>query len=571
MTACLGIANAQVELSYCTDIEHGFGSQGTIYTPYVQFPAATVRPFSGSSLTRVFIGLNSDVTNVTIYIKNSPKDNRPIYSQVVGELHAGWNEVELTTPYTLADGEDLAIGYRARLSQDGGIGYSSVKNSLADNILINQSSQWTTCGGAVCLRAVLEGDALPQYEVSLDRMPDLRIDAGADSLTLTGCVHNMGTATISSYVLACSIDGHEAATVPVECMLPTNAADTFSIQLPQVYDFGTHNVTVSVLTVDGQADAYEANNTASFMLTIPDARFARRVVCEEYTGLWCGWCPKGLVGLEIMKHDHPDRFIAVSIHGGSNDPMEIPQDCAYTYYNFWTQFPGAPACKVNRRLSGDPYLDIRNLYRMETSTENHVALTCTAQWNADSTRLSVTAEIFTDADMATASYAMAYIVVEDSITGYYQNNYYAGDATPFYGWENKASYTDDVVFHDVARGIFPSVDGISAFEGKLTALQAYTHQLEFDLPAQVANPANIHVVCIVIDTHSGYIVNGHNVWPTAHPAAIHAVHAQAQTVSTTCYAVDGRQQRGGSQQHGLFIQRQVLTDGTTVSRKALIR
>lgn len=521
---CLGQAKGQVELSYCTDIEHGYGSTGALYTPYVQFPAQTVAPYEGATVTRVLIGLNSSVTNVTLYIKNAPRDNRPLYSQSVGQLEAGWNEVVLTTPYVIGHGEDLAIGYRARLTQDGGIGYSTVKNTLAEQVLINQSSQWATLPGAVCMRVILEGEALPEREMVLDRLSDQRIDAGADSLTFTGVVHNMGTARVTQYQLNCQVDGEEVGTFDVPCDLPTNAADTFSIALPQTYALGNHSVTLRVSSVNGESDQYEANNTSTFSITIPDPRFARRAVCEEYTGLWCGWCPKGLVGLELMKEQHPDRFIAVSIHGGQGDGLEIPKDSSYTYYDFWQQFPGAPDCKMNRRLGGDPYLDIERLYRMETTAENHVALTSEAQWNADSTQITITSELMTDVNLNESPYRVAYIVLEDGITGYVQTNYFGGGANgEFYGWENKGQYTMDVVFNDVARGIFGGIEGTPCIEGSIIAMQPYTLTGQIAVPAEVADKAQVHVVTIVMDGRSGFIQNGCNSWPVADPAGIEAV------------------------------------------------
>lgn len=559
ITLGLGKVNAQVELSYCTDIEHGYGSAGALYTPYMQFPAATVKPYAGATLTRVFIGLNSSVTNVTIYIKNAPNDNRPLYSQSVGQLEAGWNEVVLTTPYVLPEGKDLAIGFRARLSKDGGIAYSSVHNSLAEQVLINQSSQWTTLGGAVCLRAILEGEALPARELVMERIADQRIDAGADSLSFTGVVRNMGAALVTSYQLSCQIDGQECGTFSLDCQMPTNATDTFTIALPQTYELGQHAVCISVTGVNDADDQYADNNATNFQITIPDPRFARRAVCEEYTGLWCGWCPKGLVGLELMKEEYPDRFIAISIHGGQGDGLEIPKDSSYTYYDFWVQFPGAPDCKMNRRLSGDPFIDIHRLYRMETTAENHVALTTEALWNADSTQLTITSQLMTDIDLAESPYRVAYVVLEDGITGYLQTNYFAGGANGwFYGWEEKAGYTYDVVFDDVARGIFGGIDGTPCIEGAIAAMQPYTFSQQIALPVEVADRSQVHVVTMIFDGRSGFIQNGHNAWPEADPAGIHSLY-DASSVQAPAYSLDGTTLPAGAQPHGFSIRRGAIT------------
>ena len=44
----------------------------------------------------------------------------------------------------------------------------------------------------------------------------------------------------------------------------------------------------------------------------------KKVVAEELTGTWCGWCIRGIVTFEEMKAKYPDTFIAIAVHGGSD-------------------------------------------------------------------------------------------------------------------------------------------------------------------------------------------------------------------------------------------------------------
>ena len=45
--------------------------------------------------------------------------------------------------------------------------------------------------------------------------------------------------------------------------------------------------------------------------------FVRRSVVEEFTGTWCGHCPRGIVGMERLSEDFGDRFIGIA----SVDPL----------------------------------------------------------------------------------------------------------------------------------------------------------------------------------------------------------------------------------------------------------
>lgn len=534
------LAHAQVVIGYCDDtLDHGYGNANELYTPYLQLEAETLKPYAGNKITSVQIGLRSDVTNVTIYIKNTPQDQSPIYTQKVGQLTAGWNTVELSTPFEVTDnGKPLAIGYRARLSQNEGLGYSTNINPHAATVYLNSESRWSSISGSFSLRATIEGDQMPHNELAIGTLYDQRIEAGSDSITLSTTVRNMGVNTVSSYAIRCTID-EVVSEHTINHEVALNATDTFALQLPVTFGTGTHTATLEVVSVNGEADEYAANNTTTAQLKMPDERFARMVVCEEFTGYWCGWCPRGYVGLELMTEMYPDRFIGVAVHGAQNDPLEVPTDSSYTYAPFINSFTGAPNCSVNRRLKGDPYYDIANIYTMETRAENHVACAMTAQWNDDATAINLTLTGITDQDIDKANYNAAFILLEDSITGYVQANYYAGESQPFYGWESKPSYVTDLVYNNLARGCFPTFEGMTMHEGSIVGFEEFTTQYSLPIPPAVKDRRYVHVVGIIIDSNTGFIQNAAHLFPEGEiPQAIR--HIGSESSVTRYFDLQGR-------------------------------
>ena len=542
-----GVSKAQVELSYCEGIDNGFGDAGTIYTPYVQFEASVVKPYAGNRITQVLIGMKSSATNVTIYIKNSPRDANALYRQTVAEgLSEGWNVITLDTPFDIPQGEDIAIGCRFRSQEKNAFGYSAEKNSLADQILINQSSKWTTCGGSLCIKALVEGDRMPQHQLAIGSLANQRVDPMAESINFSTTVSNRGIREVENYTLQWSVDGSEPQNVTFERPIPVNGRDTFELSIFAEYAFGPHTLTISVASVNGVDDEYASDNTTSCTFIVPDERFARRVVCEEYSGFWCGFCPRGMVGMELMKEAHPDRFIAVAVHGG--DALEVPSDSAYTYAPLISRFSGAPSCAVGRRLQGDPYFDISTLYQLESTAENHIAYKMTAEWEEDGSSIHCRATIFSDQDLTDVAYDAAFILVEDSITGhgYYQTNYYSANSQnysgPFYGWEDKAYITTDVMFMDIARGCYPSFEGTPMLEGNMTSMQDYELDYTLPLPPTVLDKRQLHIVGIVIDRKTGFIQNGQNIWPEGElPEGIELVSIDTKQQATGClYDLFGR-------------------------------
>lgn len=498
-------ARAQVSMRYGSSIDAGYGSKGAIFTPYVTFPEEFVKPYAGNQVTKVRIGMNGEAKNVTLYIKKNDHDSRPAYSQKVGTLQKGWNEVALDTPYDITGGEDIAIGYKATAVATAAAGFCEEDFPDAAAVYSNSQSRWTSIGGSFCIEALVEGDQMPRNEMLMGSVDNLT--AGYDDTTacFTGIVRNVGSNAVSGYAVAVTMDGAALPTVGVDKTLGVNASDTFQVVVPATV-VGTHQLAFTITQVNGTEDAYAANNTATATLTVRDQRFQRRVLCEEYTGLWCGWCPRGLVGLELMKEKHPGQFIAVSIHGG--DELEVDNAAAYNYKGITDLFSGAPSCIVDRKSTGDPFYDIQTLFNVETLTDAAASLEVSARWNADSTAITADATYVSAADVAVADWNMAFVLTEDSVTGYGQTNYYAGNANgEFYGWEKKGSVTTDVVFNDLARGIFGSCGGDECHRGAIAAGERLSHQITFTVPPTVADKRNVHVVAILIDNNSGFAVN----------------------------------------------------------------
>lgn len=216
----------------------------------------------------------------------------------------------------------------------------------------------------------------------------------------------------------------------------------------------------------------------------------------------------------MMKEKYPEQFIAVSVHGG--DPLEIDEKQEYSYKPFISSCTGAPSCSLNRKLSGDPYYDIQNLFNMETSSDSPIAYSLTGEWNEDSTAITLRSVYYSDIDIKSPQYNIAYTITEDSVTGYPQTNYYAdGKNGEMAGWENKESITTDVCFNDLARAIYSCYSGDPCSSEDMEAGKEYETTSTIPVPPTVKNKKNIHVIGQIIDRASGYIQNAMSIVPIA--------------------------------------------------------
>jgi len=71
-------------------------------------------------------------------------------------------------------------------------------------------------------------------------------------------------------------------------------------------------------TINGQADQVNTNDTINGGITITSSVADKKVLVEQFTGAWCGWCPDGYSQLNTIVNTNTN-VIAVSIH--DNDKM----------------------------------------------------------------------------------------------------------------------------------------------------------------------------------------------------------------------------------------------------------
>src|SRR5262245_58440398 len=77
--------------------------------------------------------------------------------------------------------------------------------------------------------------------------------------------------------------------------------------------------------------------------TVPSS-YTQKVVLEEFTGAWCGWCVDGHYKMETMTTDNAGKFIGVCVHYG--DGMQISSYASF--YDPTYNVSSFPSGMVNR-------------------------------------------------------------------------------------------------------------------------------------------------------------------------------------------------------------------------------
>ncbi|MCX6291546.1 MAG: Omp28-related outer membrane protein [Bacteroidetes bacterium] len=93
----------------------------------------------------------------------------------------------------------------------------------------------------------------------------------------------------------------------------------------------------------------ESSNT----LVVP-SNFGKKMLFEELTGAWCGWCPRGAYYFDSVSTLYPNKCIGVAIHVG--DVMEVPELApgGVNVYDTMYANTGYPNGAIDRGILQDP-------------------------------------------------------------------------------------------------------------------------------------------------------------------------------------------------------------------------
>lgn len=273
---------------------------------------------------------------------------------------------------------------------------------------------------------------------------------------------------------------------------------------------------------------------------------AQRVVVEEGTGMWCSFCPVGIIAMDILSERYPDQFIGVAIHNQDNMALD-------DYFNK-IGFSGLPSAFVNRKHSISSATIMKTVEKdgvkkyivegggMETyflEEINSVTPTEVVLSNIvyDNNQVKFDATVRAAMDQNNLNYRLEFAVIEDNVweSGYYQKNSYSEGDIEVYGWEDKPSVIRDFVFDHVARAIYDDYNGIeNSVPSQLLAGEEHTTSYTFDLPKTILTPGNVKILAMIIDETDGTIVNADE---SDLVAGINNINASQ---NTACFAANGR-------------------------------
>ena len=386
-----------------------------------------------------FYAMGTDVShysNFKVWISTTltAKGTTIKQSKDVTVTEEGMYRVDLDEPYTIPL-TGCYIGYSYTVDQvvsdyDQAIVMADGAKNNSFNIHSTRSySTWknySTAGfGMLTLQAHLHIEGMPEISVSVDGITDNFYTGLTDEtfqipVTLT----NKGTQAITSVAYDYTV-GDVSGTATAETNLPNiyNCQGEITLALPTPEEAGTYPVSINITALNGtEVTLAPLATTVNVLSFIPK----HRVLIEEYTGTWCGWCPRGAVAMHKMRELYPDDFVGVCIHNG--DAMEITT--AYP-----SSVAGFPSAYIERAVNVDPYYGTgNNNFGIETAflarkaTIAPAELDLVAEWDEAEQDVKAQATVRFATDPQAGTYRLAYMLLADSLRGtgsaWLQQNYY---------------------------------------------------------------------------------------------------------------------------------------------------
>ena len=357
--------------------------------------------------------------------------------------------------------------------------------------------------------------------------------------------------TIRGYVEACS---DEVVTdVTIKCVSSKGEVEatygSLSLTKGQKYEF---EMPAAIQLVYGEELDYQViavvNNAVTTdpincQATALMQKFHKNIVVEEATGMWCTYCPSGIVAMERLEEKYPDTFIGLALH--YNDQLAVDD------YVSDLSFPdGFPTGWINRRFYCDPMVKIeedgQTKYTMlnggfETYYLEEMALPAVAEIDVvakqEGKAYRVMSTLCFAMDDVDADYRIAYAIIENDVTGngYYQVNGYSGQDVDMGGFEDLPATIYDIEFQHVVRAIYDDYQGVAgSVPTEISGGEKYTHEYLVELPSTVGDAKNVEVVAMLIDMKTDAIINADKVDLLS---GIEAVGVDG--LAMQCDAVDG--------------------------------
>lgn len=526
-------------------------------------------------------------------LKLENKVNAPDICSKSGEVIDESVDITFDTPYEIpVDG--IWVGYSFNitdLSEEYGwpampIACIESEANLDKGLWIHTSRsrlKWTNLGeslGAVSTMVVHLSTDFGANDVALS-LPEQSYIVRGEDYTIPVTLINHGSEALEDLAYSYEVgdvkgNGSLHLDTPLEAL---GKSAVVNLTIGAFEEMGEYPFTLTIEKANGEVNNDPYREGKGIMNVWPLIPVTRPLV-EEFTGLGCGYCPRGYVAMEEMKNMFGDMFVGLAYHSSTYETAMVTVENK----DFPVYIDGFPSSCINRGDVIDPsYLPYR--WSGYASEIVPAEITVDAEYSADGSEIHATSTVNFVRNEENADYRLSFALVADGLQNpsWLQSNYYAGeesgDGVDSELWDiflNGASKVRGLVFNDVVA-YYKDINGI---EGSVPTSIKRGEPMTFDYSINMedvktigdkeflTDGAKLHVVAILLDGKTGIPLNCNK--SVSLPYAVSGVEevnvSDPQVREVIYYNMQGVRMQSAE---GICIRTEVMSDGSRRTTKEI--
>ncbi len=212
----------------------------------------------------------------------------------------------------------------------------------------------------------------------------------------------------------------------------------------------------------------------------PNSYYTKKAVIEDYTGSWCGYCPRITKAIEMVK-DKTNKVIPIGVHIGDQMQVDVGVKLKDNFsINF---YPNAFLDRKNRWISPET----ANIDQVLDLVKNKTDLGLAIETKLSGNKLQVKIKVGFSNDYKSVN-LVVFLLESDLI--YYQINY-----TSYYA----GNVINDFKHDHVLRHAFTDVMGESLDGSK--GIKSKDYKMD-DISKMIKNAKNAEIVAMIVQTSS---------------------------------------------------------------------
>lgn len=535
-------------LAYCSEDVSNVGVYEGENSVASYFPADVVKRLAGNKLVGIATQiLDENATDLSVWVARS-LDEEPFIKVDVADGFPIDQPIRIDFPEAYELGEEgLYIGYTLTCNnwetaciacdwtdRNNGLYYKAPDTEWED-----WSHSWN---GSLYVLGITEGDKMFANEdvVILNATSNRAYTSNYSEHNLN--IYNYGKSPIESIDVDYTINGETVSVnIPFDWAVYQFESTGIVMNIETPATEGRYDMTYKIAKVNGNANADNGADSRSAYVVCVEEGFPRMVLVEQTENTWDEWSSVSNLAMKELNANYADKAIAVAVHQmflgwgkselccDSYEPFStiVGEPYAefinrkyldYAFETYYDEYDPQPAFRLGRTINllngsaTEGKIELKATYADDAQTEIQFESQSTFAYNSE----------------VEVPYSVAYILVEEEVSGYTMLNRYNydfmleelfwGDTYEMdYYWETTppelkalgdVPYENtDIPYLNVARGIYDCFGVEGSLAGSIVKDEVKTHNYTVAVPETVADKSKLYAVAILLDAYNGEVIN----------------------------------------------------------------